>query len=245
MRSSRAAERFLVLAFLCVIAIPPIVQTVWEWRRDRHVQALELFYERPTSAHLRAYEQELEDASWLGNGVRPWVQYAQFAWFRDGGEKTLIGRDDWLFYRPGVRYATDRPTLPEAEAVDQAHQAIVAFRDALAQRDIQLLVVIAPNKETVYPDMLSAQASDLESLRNRRRACCAIGFMTREWRWSTWADLLFHREAKVLPRSPSTCIWPRTAIGRRRESNSRRASSQNESRCSNGSHRTELSTHIE
>ena len=28
MRSSRAAERFLVLAFLCVIAIPPLVQTV-------------------------------------------------------------------------------------------------------------------------------------------------------------------------------------------------------------------------
>jgi hypothetical protein len=166
MRSSRAAERFLVLAFLCVIAVPPIVQTVWEWSRDRHVQALELFYERPTSAHLRAYEQELEDASWLGNGVRPWVQYAQFAWFRDGGEKTLIGRDGWLFYRPGVRYATDRPTLPESQAVDQAHQAIVAFRDALAQRDIQLLVVIAPNKESVYPDMLSTQASDLESLRN-------------------------------------------------------------------------------
>ena len=166
MRSSRAAERFLVLAFLCVIAIPPLVQTVWEWRRDRHVQALELFYERPTSAHLRAYEQELEDASWLGKSVRPWVQYAQFAWFQDGGEKTLLGRDGWLFYRPGVRYATDRTTLAEAAAVDQAQQAIVAFRDALAQRDIQLLVVIAPNKETVYPDMLSAQASELETFCN-------------------------------------------------------------------------------
>lgn len=166
MRSSRAAERFLILAFLSVITIPPMVQTVWEWRRDRHVQALELFYERPTSAHLRAYEQELEDASWLGKSVRPWVQYAQFEWFQDGGEKTLIGRDGWLFYRPGVRYATDRPTLPETQAVEQAHQAIVAYRDALAQRDIQLLVVIAPNKETVYPDMLTAQARDLESLRN-------------------------------------------------------------------------------
>lgn len=166
MRSSRAAERFLILAFLSVITIPPIMQTVWEWRRDRHVQALELFYERPTSAHLRAYEQQLEDASWLGKSVRPWVQYAQFEWFQDGGEKTLIGRDGWLFYRPGVRYATDRPTLAESQAVDQAQQAIVAYRDALAQRDIQLLVVIAPNKETVYPDMLVAQAHDLATFRN-------------------------------------------------------------------------------
>lgn len=166
MRSPRAAERFLVLAFLSVIALPPIVQTVWEWRRDRHVQALELFYERPTSAHLRAYEENLEDASWLGKSVRPWVQYAQFEWFQDGAEKTLIGRDGWLFYRPGVRYATDRPTLSESQVIDQAHQAIVAFRDALAQRDILLLVVIAPNKETVYPDRLSAQAREIASFRN-------------------------------------------------------------------------------
>ena len=50
--------------------------------------------------------------------------------------------------------------------VDQAQQAIVAFRDAFAQRDVQLLVVIAPNKETVYPDMLSTQASELETFCN-------------------------------------------------------------------------------
>jgi hypothetical protein len=94
------------------------------------------------------------------------VQYAQFEWFKDGGEKTLIGRDGWLFYRPGVRYATDRTNLAEAAAVDQAQQAIVAFRDALSQRDIQLLVLIAPNKETVYPDLLSAQARELATFCN-------------------------------------------------------------------------------
>ncbi len=202
MRSSRAAERFLVLAFLCVIAIPPIVQTVWEWSRDRHVQALELFYERPTSAHLRTYEQELEDASWLGNGTRPWVQYAQFAWFRDGGEKTLIGRDGWLFYRPGVRYATDRPTFPEAALVDQAHQAIVAFRDALAQRDIQLLVVIAPNKETIYPDMLSAQVRDPKSLRNPQTSRLCDGLHAAGVEVVDLGPIFcFHREAMAAENS--------------------------------------------
>ena len=166
MRSSRAAERFFVLTFLCVIAIPPLVQTVWEWRQDRHIQALDLFQERPTSTHLRAYEQELEDASWVGKATRPWVQYAQFKWFQDGGEKTLIGRDGWLFYRPGVRYATDRMEVAQTDALSEASQAILEFRNALAERGVNLLVVIAPNKETVYPERLSRRATDIVTLAN-------------------------------------------------------------------------------
>ncbi len=64
------------------------------WRKycNRRVQAVSLFRMRPTSAHLRAYEEELEDASWLGKLLRPWVQYAQFTWLGDGGDKALVGR---------------------------------------------------------------------------------------------------------------------------------------------------------
>ena len=38
--------------------------------------------------------------------------------------------------------------------------AIVAFRDDLAKRGIKLLVMPAPNKASIYPEMLAARASD-------------------------------------------------------------------------------------
>ena len=50
---------------------------------------------------LRAYERGLEDASVVARALRPWVQFAQFQWLRDGGEKALVGREGWLFYKPG------------------------------------------------------------------------------------------------------------------------------------------------
>ena len=98
-----------MLSFLAILAAPAIVQTVIEWRRDGSVQAMTVFRERPTSANLpQRYENELEDASWVGRQLRPWVQYAQFAWLKEGGDKALVGRDGWLFYKPGFRYLTER-----------------------------------------------------------------------------------------------------------------------------------------
>jgi len=67
----------------------------------------------------------------------------------------------WLFYRPGVNFLIepwlqDSPQAPEA---GDPLAAIVAFRDALAERGIALLVVPAPGKASVYPDRLSARVA--------------------------------------------------------------------------------------
>ena len=164
MNSPRRSETVLVLSFLVMLGTPAIVQSVIEWRRDGSVQAVSLFHTRPTSAHLRTYEEELEDASWLGRLLRPWVQYAQFTWLGDGGDKALLGREGWLFYKPGFRYLTERPA-PATDDVDNTPlAAITGFRAQLAARGIQLLVVLAPNKESVYPEMLSRRASRTEML---------------------------------------------------------------------------------
>ncbi|MHB8955514.1 MAG: alginate O-acetyltransferase AlgX-related protein [Pirellulaceae bacterium] len=164
MRRSRPVEKLLIMSFLAMLAVPAIVQTSIELQRDGTVQALALFHQRPTAVSLREYEQELEDASWLGSRLRPWVQYVHFAWLGEGGDKALVGRDGWLFYRPGVRYLTERAASPELPFADSPLAAIRDFRDQLAARDIQLLVVIAPNKESVYPGMLSQRMSDKEVL---------------------------------------------------------------------------------
>jgi hypothetical protein len=156
------SERFLILAFLVFLAAIPVSQTAIELRRGERPQALALFGQKPTAANLRAYERDLEDSSQAARWVRPWVQYAQFAWFKDGGEKALLGQGGWLFYKPGVLCLTQRPdTLRGSSTAAEALAAIVSLRDQLDVRGIRLLVVPAPNKESVYPEKLTRRAERL------------------------------------------------------------------------------------
>jgi hypothetical protein len=156
------SERFLILVFLAFLVAIPAGQTVLELRRGERPQALALFAQKPTAANLRAYERDLEDSSQAARWARPWAQYAQFAWFKDGGEKALLGREGWLFYKPGVQYLTQRPeSLGASSSAAEALAAIVSLRDQLEARGIGLLVVPAPNKESVYPEKLTRRAEAL------------------------------------------------------------------------------------
>ena len=160
---NRAAELTLVILFLAIVASACVIQTVVELRRGEGVRALEVFRQKPTSANLRAYERNLEDASVVARALRPWFQFAQFTWLRDGGEKTLVGRDGWLFYKPGCDEMLARAHLTPNPTNDPV-AAITALRDALATRAIHLLVVPAPNKESVYPDRLTRHVTEGRSV---------------------------------------------------------------------------------
>jgi lysophospholipase L1-like esterase len=162
-RRNRAAELALGTFFLVLVASVIVIQTTVEIHRGEGISALEVFRQKPTAAHLRAYEHSLEDASVVARALRPWVQFAQFAWLRDGGEKALVGRDGWLFYKPGFDDMVSRGSgMPWA--TNDPVTAIVAWRDALAARGIQLLVMPAPNKESIYPDYLTRRAKPGQTL---------------------------------------------------------------------------------
>jgi len=156
--AARHAERILALVFLAVIASVPLLQLAVELRRGGGVSAFDIIRQKPTSATLRAYEHNLEEASVVARALRPLFQFAQFTWLRDGGEKALVGRDGWLFYKPGFDDTVSRGK-PMTGTNDPV-AAIVAFRDALAARGIRLLVMPAPNKESIHPDRLTARAPE-------------------------------------------------------------------------------------
>ena len=149
----------LVMIFLASIFIPGMYQAILEIGRGEVPQALDLFRETPGEAHLRRFEKTLETESALAQKLRPWMQYFQFVLLRNAGDKAVVGIDDWMFYKPGVTYLVE--SLPPAPSgrpgLDSAMNAITSFHSQLARRGIGLVVIPAPEKASVYPDMLASK----------------------------------------------------------------------------------------
>jgi hypothetical protein len=155
----------LIFLFAGIIAAVPFIQLIIEAREQNGIQALELFGEAPTAANLRAFERHLESTSWVPRVLRPWLQFADFAWLGEGGEKVVPGSPDWYFFKPGLNYMLSRPRVAKSgQAAEDPVAAIVDFRDQLAAHGVQLLVMPVPNKDSIYPDRLSSRAKSLHGV---------------------------------------------------------------------------------
>jgi len=165
---SKVKHVFLIAAFLIVLLSVGVVQLAVELSEGRPPQLAELFRQLPTKDNLRMFENDLEKSCRLAEMLRPSVQYVQFLILRDTGDKALMGRAGWFFYKPAVQYLIE--PLPADSQYSRADvlSAIISFRDQLARRDIRLLVVPAPNKASIYPEMLTSRAEDSEQSVNPR-----------------------------------------------------------------------------
>jgi len=145
----------LVASFLSFIYGVPLIQACLEIAGGRVPGFLSIFTRVPGQANLRSFEHELEDSSIFGKATRPWVQYAWFKLFQYAGEKVLIGREGWLFYKFDVDY------LVRSSPIEDPLAAILDFRDQLARRGIQLMVIPLPGKPTIYPDKVTHRVNGL------------------------------------------------------------------------------------
>jgi len=161
MSGRQGKQIFLTAAFAAVICSAGLSQLILELIGGQTPQVAELFMQKPTKANFRAFERDLQDNYWLTKRLRPRMQYAQFILFRELGDKAVVGRSGWLFYKPDVQYLIEQ--IPETDSSQgDIFSAVVSFRDQLAKRGIKLLLVPVPDKASVYPDMLASRASLIE-----------------------------------------------------------------------------------
>ena len=158
MRTTRRQAVCLIVIFLTLLGLLAPVEIVLALRAGDMPEIADLFRRAPTQAKLKQLQRNLESRCRLGKAVRPWVQLARFVVLRDVGDKAVLGRDGWLFYRPAVRYLIE-PWTPEA-GENNIFNAIVSFRDDLAKRGIRLVVMPVPNKASIFPDKLAVRATE-------------------------------------------------------------------------------------
>jgi len=155
----RAQRICLSAAFVAVIAMVAPTQILLTLREGETPGIAELFRQTPTRANLRRLESGLEKGCRIGRATRPWIQCARLMVLQDAGENAVVGRGGWFFYRPAVRYLIEPWSWRGQKAQGNAFDAITAFWNELAQRGIRLLVIPAPNKASIYPEMLTARAN--------------------------------------------------------------------------------------
>jgi len=146
------------------------------WEKIRAVRSpKDLWHLLPRAAELKAAEKELESESVVSAWLLPRVQSILTGKLGAGNEQVYLGREKWLFYRPDVDYITGPPFLDPTALRHRAQvgavqsdpvKAIVAFRDQLAARGIDLIAVPIPMKPGAESDKLSPRAKPNAVLQN-------------------------------------------------------------------------------
>ena len=189
---TRGTQTLLIALFLLTIVAVPAIQLASErrgsvsglnlfkvlpswtqWRAARGPAAV--WHLLPRAAEIKAAEKMIEDESVISQRLRPHVQSLLTGTFHAGSEQVYPGRDGWLFYRPDVDYVTGPPFLDPTRMKQRAHasdvqpdpvKAIIAFRNQLAARGIELVVMPVPVKPGVDGEMLSDNVRSLGPWQN-------------------------------------------------------------------------------
>lgn len=187
---SRGLALFLSLFFLAAIFLVPAWQLVYDRREGRTFALQPTAGRgegRPVSLaaevkrwnhaileNIDLLEDSLEEQSYLRRIFLPPLQYALLRYLGQGNEKAVPGREGWLHFAPALDYLTGPPFLDAHQLGKRAkaHElweappqpdpvgAIVSFKEQLAARGIELLILPVPVKAAIHPEKFSARLAD-------------------------------------------------------------------------------------
>ena len=143
------------------------------WKQISAVRRFSNFWNLlPHSVEIKAREKTLERDSIVSQALLPRMQTLLTGAFGAGNEQVYIGREGWLFYRPDVDYVIGAPFLAPAQlrarrlaanVQPDPLRAIFQFRDQLAARGIELIVMPLPVKPQIESEMLAGAHGALQN----------------------------------------------------------------------------------
>lgn len=169
---SRPLAWLMTGLFLAMIFALPVAQTLIELSREGRIRALDVFTRLPTRENLHQYEKDLDHQSVAKRWMQPRVQLALSQSLAYGNTNAVIGRDGWMFYRPGVELLTGRGLLDDARLrlrtrelreAGEKHPAadpriaIRAFDEDCRRAGVHLVVLPVPDKAMLQPAELTTR----------------------------------------------------------------------------------------
>lgn len=160
---SGSAWGFAVFAGLVLLTCAPLLAwlcRVPERTGVREMRALVAWPEWRTTKLEKwpaAFEAWLNDHFPSRTRVVQWYGVVRHRWLGEPSTHVVVGRDNWLFYI-GEKTVPDllgRDRLSEAE-LQQWQRALEGRRAWWRERGADYLLVLVPNKSTVYPEKLPA-----------------------------------------------------------------------------------------
>jgi len=170
----RVVAWLLTLAFLAAIYGIPLSQVYLEHRAGDDSPLLDLFRRKPSAANLHQLEKDIEQASYAKAFTQPRFQLLLTRFGRVGNKLAVVGRDGWLYYRPGVVHvggpgflnhdvqrSREKDMLDSGESAIHAdpRPAIFAFQAVLAKRGIRLVLLPVPDKAALASEPLHARGA--------------------------------------------------------------------------------------
>ena len=159
----------LIVLFLLTVAAVPAIQFASEFRAAGAISRLptiSTFKSLPMLPHsedLKRVEHALENDSLVSQWLLPRTQFLLTVLLGAGNEQVYPGRDRWLFYRADVDSVIGPPFLDPLRMKHRLQtngvqpdpiKAIVDFRNQLAARGIDLVLLPAPVKPSIEGEML-------------------------------------------------------------------------------------------
>jgi alginate O-acetyltransferase complex protein AlgJ len=165
----------LIALFLLTIVAVPVIQLVGEFRAAGSISRLpmvSIFKSLPWLPHaedLKRVERTLENESLVSQWLLPRMQYLLTVVMGAGNEQVYLGHDPWLFYRADVDHVIGPPFLDPIRMKHRLQtsrvqpdpiKAIVDFRNQLAARGIDLVLVPVWVKPSVEGEMLAVSSAN-------------------------------------------------------------------------------------
>ncbi len=151
--NKRFNHQITILCFIIIIGCTSLAQVIKEIYYNEPLYVFDIFKQPPTVENLRLYEKKLEDNSIVARFIRPWYQWILTLSVKRGNSKVIVGRDGWLFYRPGIDYIIKPDSAYDREFGPLP--AIIEFHESLKSQGIELVLLPIPDKASIYPEYIS------------------------------------------------------------------------------------------
>jgi alginate O-acetyltransferase complex protein AlgJ len=180
--TSRVANVALVVLFLSALSLPTGIQLlgIETGRLDENrvrAEMPELKFNRFALARFPArFEAYFNDAFGLRDRLIRWNNLVKVRGLGvSSSPRVLIGRKGWLYYTADWSLEDYRRSRPFSTVdLEDWRTALEAQRDWLASRGIRYLVVVAPNKHTIYPEYVPQTVTQVQDESRLDQLCAYL-----------------------------------------------------------------------